>query len=111
MTEHTAERVRFRDIKPVEAPTTLDELIGPAAGEVTLPLRVRWAPGARTYDVARDPQAQIVYQAVLAEGTVDDQRRFINRNRLVALWPTLNLDQRIVTLWEGRFPELRELAW
>lgn len=111
MAEVTATRVRFRDVKPIEAPAALEELTGPATGEVVLPLRVRWSPGARTYDVGDETEAQIAYQAVLAEGTADDQRRFLNRDRIVALWPTLNLDQRVVALWEGRFPELRGLAW
>lgn len=111
MTETTASHVRFRDIKPYDAPASLDELRGPAAGTVTLPLRVRWVPGDRTYDVGNEPQAQIIYQAVLAEGTVEDQRRFLNRSRLIELWSSLNLDQRVVRLWEGRFPQLRGLAW
>lgn len=111
MAENSATHIRFRDIKPIEAPASLDELRGPSTGTVTLPLRVRWVPGARTYDVGNEAEAQIVYQAVLAEGTTEDQRRFLNRGRLIELWPELNLDQRVVRLWEGRFSELRGLTW
>ncbi|MDR1450448.1 MAG: transcriptional regulator [Propionibacteriaceae bacterium] len=111
MTETAAARVRFRDLKPYDAPASLDELRGPATGMVTLPLRLRWVPGERTYDVGETGGARVVYQAVLAEGAVADQRRFLNRERLIGLWPDLNLDQRVVRLWEGRFPQLRGLAW
>jgi len=111
MAEPTGPRVRFRDIKPYDAPVSLDELQGPASGTVTLPLRLRWVPGARSYDVGEAGGARVVYQAVLAEGTVDDQRRYLNRDRLIDLWPVLNLDQRVVGLWEGRFRELRGLSW
>ena len=111
MTEAIPARVRFRDIKPYDAPESLDELHGPAAGTVTLPLRVRWVPGSRAYDVGEIGGARVVYQAVLAEGTVEDQRRYLNRGRLIELWPDLHLDQRVVDLWEGRFPELRGRSW
>lgn len=106
-----AARVRFRDVKPYEVPDSLDELAGPITGKIVLPLRIRWVPGEREYDISNEAHAQIVYQAVLAEGTVQDQRQFVNRNRLIELWPSLNLDQRVVRLWEGRFPQLRGLAW
>lgn len=111
MTDSTTGRVRFRDLKPYDAPTSLDELTGPASGVVQLPIRVLWVPGERRFDVGRDDTGRVVYQAVLAEGVVDDQREFLNRDRLIELWPTLSLDQRVVQLWEGRFPELRGLAW
>ncbi|MCI1748210.1 MAG: transcriptional regulator [Acidipropionibacterium sp.] len=110
MTE-TTEHLRFRDVKPIEAPDSLDELHGPATGAVTLPLRLRWVPGDRTYDVGETGGARVVYQAVLAEGTVEDQRQFLNRIRLIELWPDLNLDKRVIQLWEGRFPQLHGLAW
>lgn len=111
MTGQTMRHLRFRDVKPIEAPASLDELQGPAIGAVTLPLRVRWVPGDRTYDVGETGGARVVYQAVLAEGTVEDQRRFLNRDRLIQVWPDLNLDQRVVRLWGGRFSQLRGLAW
>ena len=105
----TRVRPRLRDSKPYEAPDSLEELTGPSDGPVTLPLRIRWVPGGRTYDVGNDAQAQVVYQAVLSEGSAADQCTFLNEQRLVGLWPTLNLDQRVVRLWQGRFAELRGL--
>lgn len=106
-----AERVRFRDIKPYAAPDSLDELRGPSSGVIRLPHHIRWAPGERSYDVGSFPDAQVVYQAVLAEGTVAEQRQLLNASRLIEIWPRLNLDQRVVELWEGRFPQLHGLAW
>ncbi len=108
MSDH---HVRFCDVKPVDAPASLNELHGPATGLVTLPLRVRWVPGDRSYDAGETGGARVVYQAVLAEGTVEDQRRFLNPDRLIELWPDLNLDQRVIGPREGRFPQLRGLAW
>ncbi|WP_136314198.1 transcriptional regulator [Actinomyces procaprae] len=103
-------RVRFRDVEPYDVPDSLDELRGPATGPVQLPAGVRWVSGDRTYDVGREYTGRLVYQAVLAEGLVDEQRRFLNRGRTIELWPVLNLDKRIVQLWEGRFPELHGRA-
>lgn len=111
MAEVLADHVRFRDIKPYDVPASLDQLTGPASGVVTLPLRLRWVPGARSYDVGELGGARVVYQAVITEGTMDDQRRYLNRDRLVSVWPELNLDQRVVSLWEGRFRELCGLSW
>ena len=111
MTDDTTKRIRYRDTIPIEAPESLDELTGPATGQVVPPSHIHWAPKTRTYDMGNDPDAQIVYQAFLSEGTAEDQKEFINRDRLIELWPTLSLDQRVVKLWEGRFPQLRGLAW
>ena len=46
-------------------------------------------------------------QALLAEGTADEQRRLMNRDRLIETWPILNMDPHVRALWEGRFPRLR----
>ena len=49
----------------------------------------------------------MAYQALLTEGRVAEQERLLNRDRLIELWPVINLDQRVRDLWEMRFPELR----
>ena len=49
----------------------------------------------------------MAYQALLTEGRVAEQGRLLNRDRLIELWPVINLDQRVRDLWETRFPELR----
>lgn len=49
----------------------------------------------------------MVYQAVLAEGTSTDMETFLNRDLLVSIWPALVLDERLRSMWEERFPQLR----
>ena len=95
-----AGRVRFRDVKPCHAPTTLDALRGPSHG-------VRWQEDRVGIDVDDVGGRRMAYQALLTEGRVAEQERLLNRDRLIELWPVINLDQRVRDLWETRFPELR----
>ena len=37
-------RVRFQDVKPYDAPASLDDLHGPRDGELVLPHHVHWGP-------------------------------------------------------------------
>lgn len=103
-------RIYFRDVKPYEAPDSLDELRGPASGVVELSHSVLWAPGGGRVDLDEPGGTAMAYQAVLAEGAVADQVTVLNRNRLVAVWAELMLPRRVRELWEGRFPELRSAA-
>lgn len=110
MAEVTLEpRIRFRDLKPYYAPEFLETLRGPYHGRIDLSHRVRWQADCREVDID-DPGGgrRIAYQALLAEGRADDQERLLNRRRLVEMWPLLNLDRRVLDLWEGRFPELKD---
>ena len=96
-----AGRVRFRDVKPCHAPTTLDALRGPYHGLIDLPHGVRWQEDRVGIDVDDAGGRRMAYQALLTEGRVAEQER------LLELWPVINLDQRVRDLWETRFPELR----
>ncbi|HCN47286.1 MAG TPA: transcriptional regulator [Pseudomonas sp.] len=107
MAEVTAARVRLRDVKPYDAPASLDELCGPYSGLIDLPHSVRWQADRLGVDVSDLGWRRMAYQALLAEGTVDEQRQLMNRDRLVEMWPILNMDPRVRGLWEGRFPRLR----
>lgn len=107
MTDVTRGRVRFRDIKPYDAPASLAELRGPYDGPIDLPHAVRWQADHLGVNVSVLGWRRMAYQALLAEGTADEQRLLMNRERLIELWPTLNMDVRVRALWEGRFPELR----
>lgn len=107
MAEVTVARVRFRDVKPYDAPASLDELCGPYEGDIDLPHSVRWQADRTGVDVANLGWRRMAYQALLAEGTVDEQRRLMNRERLIETWPILNMDPRVRGLWEGRVPRLR----
>lgn len=98
----------YRDVIPYEAPTTLDDLRGPRAGVIRLPISVFWGPD-RTFDLENVDLAVMAYQALIRDGTVAAQDRFLNRRRLVELWPDLTLPVRCRELWESRFPELQVL--
>ena len=104
------DRVFFRDVKPYEAPASLDDLRGPAGGVVELPHSVLWAPGGDEVDLDQPGGVGLAYRAVLAEGSVDDQVRLLNRDLLLAAWRDLLLPSRVRELWEGRFPELAAVA-
>ena len=91
-----AGRVRFRDVKPCHAPTTLDALRGPYHGLIDLPHGVRWQEDRVGIDVDDAGGRRVA-----------EQERLLNRDRLIELWPVINLDQRVRDLWETRFPELR----
>ena len=110
MTDVAAPRVRFRDVKPYSAPMSLDELYGPYDGMIDLPHAVRWQADRLGVDVSVVGWRRMAYQALLAEGSADEQRRLMNRDRLVEIWPILNMDRRVRDLWEGRFPQLRVAA-
>ena len=100
------DRVYFRDIKPNAAVDSLAELLGPAGGVVELSHSVLWAPGGPLVDLDEPGGDRVAYRAVLAEGLVDDLVQILDRDRLIALWPTLTLPQRVRQAWESRFPEL-----
>lgn len=95
----------FEDVKPYEAPGSLADLVGPAVGELTLPLTVYWGP-ARAFDLTQPGHVRTAYQAILSEGRVVDQVALLNAAVLLAVWPRLMLPQRVRVLWEDRFPEL-----
>jgi hypothetical protein len=52
-------------------PSSLEDLRGPAAGEVELPLHVAWS-GRRVYDVSQEDQRLVLYALLLAEAQRED---------------------------------------
>ena len=69
-------------------PSSLDDLRGPAAGEVELPLHVAWS-GRRVYDVGDSGQRLVLYALLLAEAQRDDLEQLLHRDSLVGMWPQL----------------------
>ena len=69
-------------------PSSLDDLRGPAVGEVELPLHVAWS-GRRVYDVGQEDQRLVLYALLLAEAQREDLERFVHRGSLVSMWPRL----------------------
>jgi hypothetical protein len=102
-------RVRFQDVKPYDAPASLDDLRGPRDGELVLPHHVHWGP-RRDVNLGRKGDVLTAYQATISEGMVADQVAILNRSLLLELWPELILSTRVRSLWESRFPELAATA-
>ncbi len=69
-------------------PLSLEDLKGPAAGTVELPLHVAWS-GRRVYDVGEEDQRLVLYALLLAEAPREDLERFVHRESLVSMWPQL----------------------
>lgn len=88
--------------RPVAVPISLDELHGPVAGEVVLPVRLSWsgAPGSRSYDLADEHDRRMLYELVLTEGGIDDVRRCVNAGELVRLWGSVWLSPHVRRAWE-----------
>ena len=107
MTQH----LTIRHFKPINVPASLTSLQGPAAGTVSLPHHLVWAPGTNEYDLGDLGAAAVVYQAVLTEGTTAEICKYLNADRLIQLWPRLSLDRFIIDAWESRFPELKGRGW
>ncbi|MFD3308683.1 hypothetical protein [Streptomyces sp. NPDC058656] len=97
-------RARFA----LRLPASLSALTGPEHGLVELPLHVVWS-GLRVLDLDRPRQRMSLYRTVLAEGMRDDLCRFLNRDVLLDLWPTMYplIGRAVREVWEEAFPELR----
>ena len=100
-------RVFLRDVKPYAVPASLNDLAGPATGELVLPHSVMWAPGDGRVDLDVPGGASLAYRALLSEGSLEDILRLVNADRLRAAWGDLLLPRRVRSLWEAAFLELR----
>jgi hypothetical protein len=97
--------------RPVAIPDDIDRRDVPrASGLVVLPQRVRWSGPSRTYDLAKRADRALVYEQVLAEGTDDDVRRFIDVAQLVELWPDLVLPRHVRRAWSKWLEERRGIT-
>ncbi|MDK0520592.1 transcriptional regulator [Streptomyces sp. ML-6] len=88
-------------------PAALSELAGPRHGSVHLPLRLAWS-GLTTFDLDQPRLRMSYYRIVLAEGQHDDLVRYLDRDLLVGLWPTLRtlVSRDVREVWESAFGEL-----
>jgi hypothetical protein len=107
------ERPRPGWIRDVELPRGLEELRGPTTGTVHLPLRIYWSgpnPQDVEWDLANVADRRWLYEVVLREGTIDDQRELINGAELVGLWSTLYLPPHIRRAWQPLIDAARRAA-
>lgn len=87
-------------------PDSLGRLQGPVAGTVALPLHLDWGPD-RSYAVEDDASCTALYQLTLqTSGSLPEICRIINADRLIELWPTIQLPDRCRQQWEAAFPQL-----
>ncbi|MEU2718824.1 hypothetical protein [Streptomyces sp. NPDC007205] len=97
----------LREQYALRLPASLDELVGPSAGTVDLPLHVVWS-GRRSYGLSQPRSRMSLYRTVLAEGQRQDLIAFLNCDLLIAQWPLLRtlISRPLRDAWESRFPEL-----
>ena len=95
-------------LRAVVVADSLDDLHGPAHGEVRLPLHLD-ASARQMYDLDQDYFRRLVYRLVLLEAATEkDLVTWLDRDTLVRNWPELNLPPVVRAAWEGRHPELRQ---
>jgi hypothetical protein len=97
-------RTRGATVGPATRPVAIpDDIDAPglhkASGLVELPLHVRWSGPGRVFDLADRADRARVYEIVLAEGTLDDVRRYVELEQLVDLWPELVLPRHVRRAW------------
>lgn len=86
----------------------LADLRGPADGVVMLPLRLYWSPPGQVFDLADPFMLRSMYQVVLGEAIrAEELISYLNRDRLLAVWPDLYLPKGVRRAWEERHPALR----
>jgi hypothetical protein len=97
--------------RPVAIPEDVDAVgVVKERGVVELPLRVRWSGPRRHYDLSVRRDRALVYEQVLAEGTNEDVRRFIDVDQLVELWPELVLPRHVRVAWARWLRERRSIV-
>lgn len=97
---------QYVDQRHYVIPDSLTDLRGPVGGTVTLDRWLDWS-GDSTYDLDDAGDLQLMYQTVLNQAaSVADLCRWLDRDMLLRLWPSLWLPARLRALWQERFPEL-----
>jgi hypothetical protein len=89
-------------IREVELPDSLDELRGPTAGVVWLPLRIYWSgpdPEGVEWNMGRRERRARLYEVVLREGDLDDIRALVDGGELVRIWDELYLPPWLREVW------------
>jgi hypothetical protein len=102
----TTDRLPYGERKPYAVAERLDDLRGPTSGVIRLPITLDWS-GSPEKDLDSPGVLASVYTTVLNESfTVEPLNTWLNRDRLIELWPSLYLPPKVRRLWEERFPDL-----
>jgi len=101
--EAPAKRSRPGWIREVELPRDLDELRGPTSGRIRLPLRLYWSgpdPQSVEWDAGCEADRRWLYEIVLREGNLEEQRVLVNGAELARLWDVLYLPPHLKLVWQ-----------
>jgi hypothetical protein len=86
---------------------SLKDLHGPAAGTVTLPLRLYWSGPSPVFDLGDGWDLEWLYETVLVEAIdADELAAYLNEDLLIRQWPGLYLPKGVRRAWEERHPVL-----
>ncbi|MEO7556369.1 MAG: hypothetical protein ABIV94_07165 [Acidimicrobiales bacterium] len=97
--------------RPVAIPDDFDDAHRQrASGVVELPPHVRWSHPRRTYDLAVRRDRALLYEQVLAEGTDEDVRWYVNPDALVDLWDEIVLPSHVRAAWAAWLHSQRGLV-
>ena len=89
----------------------LASLRGPVHGTVELPLQLFWSSPDRSFDLDQPFMLRWFYQTVLREASrPEDLTGYLDRDRLIALWPELALPRGVRRAWEDHHPVLQGAA-
>jgi hypothetical protein len=91
---------------PLYVVTDLEEMHGPDAGHVVLPLRLDWTP-SNSYDLSQPNRVRSLYATVLREAkSEDDLINYLDADVLRREWRSLRLPAFIRETWETVHPVL-----
>ncbi|WBB72757.1 hypothetical protein O7602_24120 [Micromonospora sp. WMMD1128] len=88
-------------------PASLEMLVGPRSGRVSLPVRLAWS-GPTDYDIG-DPHERLTFYCLLLDcGQRRDIVNYVNAALLRQDWPRIRrlTARRVTRLWERRLPAL-----
>ena len=95
-----SQAAKLRKDLPPEIPDDVhDPRVPKARGVVRLPQRVNWSEADPIYDLDDRRQRALAYEQVLAEGTAEDVRRFIDVDELIEVWDELVLPRAVSRAW------------
>lgn len=91
-------------------PRSLEALSGPGiCGVVHTDPFYYWAPGEKSLVLDSYGTIRSLYMAVLNEGDTAQIEQVVNKELLFLIWPALTLPQKLVQMWETKFPVLAEI--